>query len=65
MKFTIVFSTLLAAITAVSGLAIPDVVSRTDVANGSESARTNGQQEAERAVPVGTANAVIEVSKCD
>ncbi|KAJ7511829.1 hypothetical protein B0H11DRAFT_1899347 [Mycena galericulata] len=31
MKFTIVFSTLLAAITAVSGLAVPDVESRTDV----------------------------------
>jgi hypothetical protein len=31
MKFTIVFSTLLVAITAVSGLATPDVVSRTDV----------------------------------
>ncbi|KAJ7468291.1 hypothetical protein B0H11DRAFT_2239075 [Mycena galericulata] len=34
MKFTIVFSTLLAAITAVSALAIPDVVARIDVANG-------------------------------
>ncbi|KAJ6555967.1 hypothetical protein B0H19DRAFT_1151661, partial [Mycena capillaripes] len=60
MRFTIVFSTLLAAITAVSGLAMPDVVSR-DVANGSGYARTNGEPEAERAVPVETVNAVVEV----
>ncbi|KAJ7047319.1 hypothetical protein C8F04DRAFT_1246989 [Mycena alexandri] len=67
MKFTI-FSTLLAAITVVSGLAIPesDVVSRTDgvLSVATEIKRASSCEEVARGLPVGPANAEFDPLRC-